>query len=78
MLNTTACSSGVRSCAYFYIEKETDMTNVTVKTRNGSEEVAGKSFAEVCSLARRLGHGLPHKSGKQNGVWINTYKLKAA
>lgn len=63
---------------YFLPKKEISMTNVTVKTRNDSEEVAGKSFAEVCSLARRLGHGLPHKSGKQNGVWINTYKLKAA
>ena len=55
------------------------MTNVTVKTRsNNLEEVVGKSFVEVCALARRLGHGLPHKSGKQNGVWVNTYKLKAA
>ncbi|MDY0186268.1 MAG: hypothetical protein RBR43_10385 [Desulfuromonadaceae bacterium] len=54
------------------------MTNVTVTTHAATEEVAGKDIRQVINLAQRLGHVWPVKSERQNGLWVNIYKLKAA
>lgn len=55
------------------------MTNLTVITRSkGFEEVAGKSLRDVLALASRLGHQWPAKSERQNGIWINTYRVQSA
>ena len=50
------------------------MTFTTITAKNGIEEIAGKSLREVLALAARLGHGWPHRSAMQKGVWVNAYK----
>lgn len=54
------------------------MRNLTVITRDKDfEEVAGKSLRDVLALASRLGHQWPAKCERNNGVWVNTYRLPA-
>ena len=50
------------------------MISTTITSKNGIEEIAGKSLREVMALASRLGYGWPLKSERCAGVWIHTYK----
>jgi hypothetical protein len=78
--NAYSTDPAASACAAALIlsKKETDMTNVTVTTHAATEEVAGKDIRQVINLAQRLGHVWPVKSERQNGLWVNIYKLTAA
>lgn len=54
------------------------MINATITTRETTEEIAGKRLRHVTALAQRLGHTLPRKLYRENGIWVGVFRRQDA